>query len=122
MNRILIVEDDELVSGMLRQMLAGEGYTVTCADNGRHAIRQIEVEAPGLIITDILMPEMDGVELISCLRRRWPDSKIIAISGGGSFVNADECIEWAKNMGVDRAFTKPFQGDELLASVKNLLR
>lgn len=80
---ILIVEDDAQVRAMLRQMLEVAGFRVREAVNGKEAMKSWKADHPDLIITDVLMPEMDGFEVITTLRKLDPHSKIIAITGGG---------------------------------------
>ncbi|MCH8809524.1 MAG: response regulator, partial [Proteobacteria bacterium] len=83
MARILIIDDEDELRSMLRQMLEQAGHEVTEAVNGAEGIRLYEQDRPDLIITDIIMPEKEGVETIIALRRADPDLPIIAISGGG---------------------------------------
>ncbi|TKB79543.1 MAG: response regulator [Nitrospira sp.] len=80
---ILIVEDDAQVRAMLRQMLEVAGFRVREAINGKEAMKSWKADQPDLVITDVLMPEMDGFEVITSLRKLDPQSKVIAITGGG---------------------------------------
>ena len=83
MARILIIDNDVQILNMLRQTLEREGYDVLKASNGKQGIRLHREEPVDLIITDIIMPEKEGIETILELKRDYPDVKIIAISGGG---------------------------------------
>ena len=83
MKRILVVDDEDEIRMMLRQILEMEGYEVSDAANGRMAVNLFRNDPTDLIITDIIMPEKDGIETITELRRDYPDVKIIAITGGG---------------------------------------
>ena len=82
MSRILIIEDDEHVRGMLRKMLERIGYDVFDAPDGKEGLDFYRNTPVDLVITDILMPEKEGIQTIMELRREFPDVKIIAISGG----------------------------------------
>ena len=120
MSRILVVDDDDQMRTVLRLILEREGHTVSDAADGRQALTEFRNESPDLVITDIVMPEMDGIETIMELRRHHGDVKIIAVSGGGQ-VNPHDCLNWASKFGVDYTFTKPLDRRELLAAVDELL-
>ncbi len=105
---------------MLRNMLEFNGYEVDDAPDGKAAIRLYRREPADLIITDIIMPDKEGLETIFELRRDFPDLKIIAISGGG-YVEADDYLHLAKSFGAKRTFTKPFKLKEMLKAVEELL-
>jgi DNA-binding response OmpR family regulator len=120
MARILVVDDDDQVRTMLRITLEREGYEVEEAPDGQVAISLYHQQAVDLVITDIVMPEKEGIETIMELRRSNPDVKIIAISGGGR-VNPEDYLRWAGKFGAQRSFTKPVDRVELLAAVCELL-
>ncbi len=120
MKRILVIEDDVQVRQMLRQMLEREGYEVVDAPDGKEGIRLYRDEPADLIITDIIMPEKEGIGTIFELRRDFPDVKIIAISGGGRFVNKNDCLDLCRAKGIP-AFSKPFDRKELLEAIQKLL-
>ena len=88
MKRILVVDDDEFVRSMLRTTLIDAGYDVLDASNGRDALKVFRENPACIVILDIVMPEMEGIEAIQRLRERDPDVKIIAVSGGGSIAIA----------------------------------
>ncbi len=83
MPRILIIEDDEEIRDLLESLLTREGYTVATAANGKQGVAAFLAQPFDLVITDIIMPEKDGIEAIMDLRRGRPELKLIAISGGG---------------------------------------
>ena len=118
--RILIVDDDVQIRNMLRQMLELEGYEVMDAPDGKEALRLYLENPIDLIITDIIMPEKEGIEIIMELRRQFPDVKIIAISGGGRLDPA-QYLRIAKSAGVQYAFAKPVEREELFKAVRELL-
>lgn len=120
MSRILLVDDDEPFRKMLRLTLTKLGYDVLDAANGREALRLHDVLPAELVITDLIMPEREGLEIIMELHRRQPALKIIAISGGGR-INAKDFLVIAKVFGASRTFTKPFATTELAAAVAELL-
>jgi DNA-binding response OmpR family regulator len=120
MGRIMVVEDDHSVRELLREILEREGYEVQDAENGKEAIAIFKAAPADLIITNILMPEKEGLETIQELCRYDPDVKIIAISGGGKIGPADY-LEVARRFGAMRTFCKPFDRKELLHAVGELL-
>jgi len=83
MARILLIDDDAPVRRTLRKMLERQGYEVEEAPDGKAGLTLYQENPADLIITDLIMPEMEGIETIMELRRRFPDVKIIAMSGGG---------------------------------------
>jgi YesN/AraC family two-component response regulator len=120
MATILIIEDDTQVRDMLRAILERAGYLVAEAPNGRHGVA-IQSQSPAdLVITDIIMPEMEGLETISELRRTFPDLPIIAISGGGRLGHG-EYLSMAERFGAHRSFGKPLDRGELLTTIGELL-
>ncbi len=120
MARILIIDDEDELRSMLRQMLEQAGYEVTEAVNGAEGIQLYEQGRPDLIITDIIMPEKEGVETIIALRRADPDLPIIAISGGGR-LDATDFLTMTKKLGARRTLSKPFRRDQFLEAVGECL-
>lgn len=92
MTRILVIDDEPQVRAMLRQMLEREGYEVVEAEEGEEGMRRYREQPVDLVITDILMPQKEGIETIRALRRTNPGVKIIAISGGGRMSKLDSCL------------------------------
>lgn len=116
-HNILIADDDEPVRHLIRAGLEGAGYDVAEAANGVEAIRAANATPFDLVITDILMPEKDGLETIVHLRKRSPGLKVIAISG---YENALFLAD-ARGLGAARVLPKPFKIAELVAMVRDLL-
>ncbi len=116
MARILIIDDEDELRSMLRQMLEQAGHAVTEAVNGAVGIQLYEQDRPDLIITDIIMPEKEGVETIIALRQADPNLPIIAISGGGR-LEATDFLTMAKKLGARHTLSKPFRRDQLLEAV-----
>jgi CheY-like chemotaxis protein len=120
MTRILIIDDEAPVRSVLRQILEKEGYEVIEAEDGEIGMKRYREHPADLVITDILMPEKEGIETILALRKVSPDIKIIAISGGGRTRKLD-VLPLAKMFGAVRTLAKPFTRDDLLAAVKGVL-
>ena len=120
MARILVIDDDEQVLDMLYESLTLEGYDVLRASNGEQGLRLYREGHVDLIITDLIMPEKEGIETIIELRQDFPDVKIIAISGGGR-TGTKDYLHMAKIFGVQRTFTKPVAREQLLDSIRELI-
>jgi DNA-binding response OmpR family regulator len=121
MTKILIVEDDQQLREMLKQLLEGESFEVIDSGDGEEAIKTLHENEVDLMITDIIMPEKDGVSLVRDLRKQFPDLKIIAISGGSRHIDPQNPLKIVEKMGVDRTLTKPFKLSELLDVVRELV-
>jgi DNA-binding response OmpR family regulator len=119
MARILVIDDDEEVRQMLRRILEHDGHEVEEAANGDLGIRAFKANPADLVITDIIMPDKEGIETIRDLHRAYPDLKIIAISGGGR-VGPSDYLHAARMLGAKRTFTKPFSRQEILDTVHEL--
>jgi DNA-binding response OmpR family regulator len=121
MARILLIEDDNEVRTMLRLTLIHFGHTVIEARNGREGLELFKRANADLVITDIVMPEKEGLEVLIELREKQiPPVKIIAISGGGR-QKAGDYLRLAKLMGAARVLAKPFSNEVLLAAIDELL-
>jgi len=114
--RILIIDDDISVRIALRILLQKAGHETVEALNGKEGLRVFNQNPTDLIITDILMPERDGVETLLEIRAHHPDVKVMAISG-----NAAEFLPILEDLGAQHTMTKPFNADEVLEAVQNLL-
>ena len=120
MARILIIDDVDLVRFTLRQILEKAGHEVLDAANGREGISLQQASPADVIITDIIMPEMEGVETIIQLRREYPQVPIIAISGGGRVGNK-EYLELARKFGARHVFGKPLDRRAFLQAIDESL-
>lgn len=118
--RILVIDDDPIVRGMLAEMLRREGYEVDEADDGRAGMKQFRASPVALVITDVVMPEQEGLETLMQLRQESPGVKVIAISGGGR-VGPDAYLNSARALGATAILAKPFGREELLSVVKSAL-
>ncbi len=121
MARILIIDDEDQARNMLHQALERAGYEVVIARDGSEGVELFRSAPTDLIITDILMPEKEGLEIIMDLRREFPDVKIIAMSGGGQMGNLN-FLEVAKRLGAQRTLQKPFGLQEVFQAVQELLQ
>jgi len=122
MSQILVIEDDVEFNQVLCKALSKEGYTVQSATNGKQGIHLCNESPADLVITDILMPQGDGVEVITCLRKDFPDVKIIAISGGGQCGTGLDYIRSVQIVcNIDYALVKPFKKDQLFQVIQKLL-
>jgi len=120
MARVLIIDDDLFTRETLRRVFEGEGYHVSLAENGVDGVGLFHREQTDLIITDILMPEKDGLESISELRAKVPDLPIIAISGGGKSGSL-EFLQVARELGADEVMRKPLAIRRLLDIAARLI-
>ncbi len=120
MAQILVIEDDEHIRGLIREVLEESGHEVLESSDGEDGLKKFSLNPTFLVITDILMPGMEGLETIRHLRTEVPTAKIIAISGGleGKGVNV---LELAKKFGATRILAKPFDLSQLLAAVEEVL-
>lgn len=120
MARILVIDDEPLVCEMLEEVLTSVGHDVATAPDGLEAVELMRSQSVDLVVTDIFMPEKDGLAMIEELRRTHPDVKIIAISGGSKIRDAD-VYKWAAELGAAYTFQKPVEWRELLAAVEDCL-
>ncbi len=120
LKNILLVDDEESIRKMVRAVLGEEEYAFTEASNGVEALEIMETQSFDLIITDVIMPDCDGIELVMTVRKKLPDIKVIVMSGGGR-VRADHYLNLAEKLGAARVFEKPFNTAELRETVSELL-
>jgi CheY-like chemotaxis protein len=117
--KILLIDDEEDIRNIMRIILERAGYEVLDASNGREGLRIYHQTYPDLVITDILMPEMEGLETIIALRRENPNVRIIAISGGGQC--GHDYLPISLKLGALLTIAKPFTQKEFLGTVVGLL-
>ena len=117
---ILIVEDDKELREMLKLSLLRSNFTVLEAENGKDAIVHFKPLLTDLVVTDLIMPEEDGLKVVIKLSELKPSIKIIAISGGGK-VGPASYLNLAKALGADAIYTKPFSINDLIAKIDELL-
>jgi|SRR5262245_11994519 len=117
---ILLIDDDLLVRSTLEDTLSSAGFTVVTAANGAHAESMMKGNTVDLVITDIMMPQVDGIETIRRLRQLQGSVKILAISGGGPNLGTG-LLDLARKIGADRSLPKPFMPNDLLNAVREML-
>ena len=120
MRRILIIDDDHHILLMIKKMLERAGFEVDLASNGNEGLDLFKKMSVDLVITDIIMPEKEGLETIREMKRLCPDVKIIAMSGGGK-VSSDNYLNTAKIFGASRVLAKPFSQRQMVSAVQDLL-
>ena len=120
MERILVIDDDVQVLNVLHLALVHEGYDVLKASNGKEGIKLHREDPVDLIITDLIMPEKEGIETIRELTAEFPKVKIIAISGGGR-ISSEDYLPMAKMFGAKRTLAKPIERNDLIRAVKEVL-
>lgn len=117
---ILVVEDDQHVQMVLKDTLEAVDFKVTVASDGKEALKLVDMHDYDLIITDLIMPEVEGIELIITLKKSQPDLPVLAISGagpdlGGSYLNL------AKSIGAHATIQKPFEMDNVIETATRLI-
>ena len=115
MTTILIIDDEQIIRALLRSALEAAGYEVTEATNGRQGLELYRHRPTDLVITDILMPELSGLEMLLALTREFIHAKVIAISGVGEEKNV---LDVAKLLGARQTFQKPLSMPQLLDAVR----
>ena len=120
MKHILLVDDDDLSRGAVHKMLERSGYDVQSTGIGQEALAWYRREPADLVITDLIMPDTDGLEMIQELRRINPAVRVLAISGGGR-VDAEEYLSVARKFGAVEVLPKPFTAPELKQAVEAAL-
>ena len=118
--RILVIDDDPAVRRMLAAMLRKAEYEVEEAEDGRAGMKRFRELPAALVITDVVMPEQEGLETLMALRHEHPAVKVIVMSGGG-LVGPDAYLSSARVLGAHGILAKPFTREELLRTVKSVL-
>jgi DNA-binding NtrC family response regulator len=121
MQRILIIDDEIHILLMLKKMLERAGYEIDLASNGQEGLEVFRNDPPDLVITDIIMPEKEGLETIREMKKEQPDLKILAMSGGGK-ISADNYLDTARIFGASGIIEKPFNQSRLVSLVREILR
>lgn len=122
MTKILVIDDDEQMRNVLKKLLTHEGYQVFLAEDGVEGIKSFYRYHPDLVITDIIMPKKDGIEVIIELIQAHPKLPIIAISGGRRAVTAGFNLDSAHMLGVRASLLKPFTHQQLLNVIEDIMQ
>jgi DNA-binding response OmpR family regulator len=112
----LFVDDEQPIRALFERALIGAGFEFDGAADGNKAIAKLEQRRYDAVVIDMIMPDREGVETIVEIRKRWPETYIVAISGGGR-IDASGFLDLAKALGADRTLTKPFTPAKLLATL-----
>lgn len=121
MARILVVDDDPEIARTLQRILEHAGHVVTTANNGTRALKCLETSSFDLLITDIVMPDQDGLAIILQSKKKNPALPIIALSGGG-LGNSENYLKMASAFGANKTCEKPFEPIKLIQHVDELIR
>ena len=120
MPRILVIDDEQLLRSTVVMILTRAGFTVEEASDGQAGIAMFHKNPPDIVLTDIFMPNRDGIEIIKELKHSSPQTKIIAMTGGGN-MRMMEIASVAKVLGADLVLDKPFESESLLAAINAVL-
>jgi CheY-like chemotaxis protein len=120
MAQILLIDDNDIFRSLLKETLIHFGHTVIEANNGREGLKMFTAAGADLIITDLVMPEIEGFEVLMELQKLRPLVKIIVVSGGVRG-NSLDFLDIAKRLGASKVLAKPFTNDELMSTVNELL-
>jgi len=127
---ILVVDDEVEVGEAIRRVLDRAGFSVVVAHGVPDGLAAVETRQPDIVVTDMIMPRTNGIELIRSLRSRHPRVRVIAISGGGSFglqaykpdaIKTHAYLAAAREAGAEEILTKPFDMNDLLAAIRRQL-
>jgi CheY-like chemotaxis protein len=130
MHRILVIDDEPDVRDSIKRVLDRAGFSVRVIDNATDAMLELKRLAADVVITDIIMPKVNGVDAIDCIVREFPMVRIIAISGGGNFdvsgyqpaaITTTAYLTAAKRAGAHLILTKPFESRELIEAVEQVM-
>jgi CheY-like chemotaxis protein len=114
---VLVADDEQSIRTIVQQWLTRNGHTVAVVPSGREAVDLLRQRPFDLVITDVLMPEGDGLDLITELRRSQPAARILAMSGGGRYMESGEYLKLAKGLGAHAAVMKPFDWQLLQSGI-----
>jgi DNA-binding response OmpR family regulator len=117
---VCVIDDDDRVRDTICKILRRAGFTVADANDGDVGIEIVARTQPSVVVTDIVMPNREGIETICELKKRFPAIRILAISGGGR-IGPQDFLELAAALGADDCLAKPFRPAELLTKVSDLV-
>ena len=115
---ILVADDEEGIRHLLRQWLEGRGHVVVTVGSALEASRLLRNQPFDLVITDVVMPDGDGFELIAAFRQAQPHTRIVAISGGGKYLEGNDCLRMARGLGAHAVVMKPFSWEQLQVGIE----
>lgn len=115
---MIVADDVEGITHLVQHWLEEQGHQVTCAGSGTEVAALLRRQSVDLMITDVIMPDGDGLEVMLELKRTHPQARVLAMSGGGSYLRARDCLNLARGLGAHAVLMKPFNRDQLLAAVQ----
>jgi CheY-like chemotaxis protein len=118
---VLVVDDDSPTQRVLQLWLQTHGHRATCASGGKQALEWLRTHEADLVITDVLMPEGNGIELIAKMKRERPKVRVLAITGGGPQATSSSCLHRAYRAGAHALLLKPFKQDQLATAMHYVL-
>jgi len=121
MGDILIIDDDRDVRQALRAAVEMAGHTVSTASNGLDGLKKLREHAFDVVVTDLVMPDMEGIETIQALKKQHPGVRIIAVSGGGQYADGTTYLSMARSLGADETMSKPLSVWDLNDRIAALL-
>jgi len=121
MSRILVIDDDAHIRALVQKFLVIDGHEVDTAENGVVGLQLAGLHQYDLVITDVIMPEQDGLGVVMELKQLFPHVKIIVMTGGGAKFNIDDLLHMTNCMKADRGLSKPLDFEKLRVAVKEVL-
>lgn len=118
---VLVVDDVAEIQRLVEHWLGDLGWPVWSVSSGREAGRFLGRQPVDLVVTDVIMPDGDGLEVIAEVRRRQPRARVLAISGGGLHLHAADCLKLARSLGAHAVLLKPFRREQLLEAIGSVL-
>jgi CheY-like chemotaxis protein len=119
--RIIVADDVDEIRMLMGKWLENDGHAVSYASTGEQVVRLLHHHPYDMVITDVLMPDGDGLDVIHAARRVNPVPRVLAISGGGRYMGAQDCLRIAHGIGADGVLLKPFNHEELVAAMQQVL-
>jgi DNA-binding NtrC family response regulator len=117
LKKVLVIDDEAIIRVSCKRTLTSEGFKVSLASRCKEGLETLEKEPFDLVLLDLKMPDMDGMELLPIIRNKWPDIKVIVISGYSTDQTAEETVK----LGAHKFLGKPFTPDALLAGINEAL-
>ncbi|MCB0281242.1 MAG: response regulator [Calditrichae bacterium] len=118
---LMVVDDDDQLRNLLKEIFSRINYQVITACDGADALKKMMQVKVDLVILDLIMPEKEGIETLSDIRVNYPETKIMAVSGGSHQLNAPMLLNIAQTLGADDVLKKPFDLNEIIEAVDKLL-
>jgi CheY-like chemotaxis protein len=115
---IVVADDVEGITYLVQHWLEEDGHHVTCAGSGSEVAALLRQQPVDLVITDVIMPDGDGLEVMLEVKRTRPNARVLAISGGGAYLRARDCLNLARGLGAHAILLKPFNREQLSSAVK----